>query len=108
MTAQLEQEFGGISVQQGPTGAKRKKPSTLQVLLRGQLVQSVNMNAVGVQPADYVIDPDVTKFDLSAFERTDELAAIGHQRTQQAIPRIKQLLSKLDAKLFPSKEYHEP
>jgi predicted acylesterase/phospholipase RssA len=59
------------------------------------------MNAVGVQPADFVIEPDVTQFDLAAFERTDEMAAVGEQTTLQAIAGIKQLLSKLDNKLFP-------
>ena len=69
--------------------------------MRGQLVQSVNMNAVGVQPADFVIEPDVTQFDLSEFERTDEMAAVGERTALEAIAGIKQLLSKLDNKLFP-------
>ena len=66
VTAKLEKEFGGIRVDDD--AGSRKKPSTLQVLLRGHLVQSVNMNSVGVQPADFVISPDVTTFDLSEFE----------------------------------------
>ncbi len=100
VTAKLEQVFSGIGVDEN-TGKGKKKPSTLQVLLRGQLVQSVNMNAVGVQPADFVIEPDVTQFDLSEFERTDEMAAIGERTALEAIAGIKQLLSKLDNKLFP-------
>ena len=54
-----------------------KRPSTLQTVLRSFLVQSVNMNSVGVQPADVVVEPDVTGFDLSEFSRTDEIAAVG-------------------------------
>ncbi len=106
VTAQLEQEFGGIRIED--IGGKQKrvgrktKASTLQVILRGQLVQSVNMNSVGVQPADYVIAPDVTAFDLSAFGQTDELAAVGEQTAREALAGIKQMLSKLDSKLFPS------
>ena len=99
VTAKLEQEFSGIRVDS--ISGKRKKPSTLQVLMRGHLVQSSNMNAVGVQPADFVITPDVTQFDLSEFERTDEMAAVGEQTTLEAIAGIKQMLSKLDSKLFP-------
>ena len=102
VTAKLEQEFSGICLGQSPNGTKRKRPSTLQVLMRGQIVQSVNMNAVGVQPADFVIEPDVTQFDLSAFQQTHELAAIGEQTTDVAISGIKQMLSKLDDKLFPA------
>jgi predicted acylesterase/phospholipase RssA len=59
------------------------------------------MNAVGVQPADFVIEPDLTSFDLSEFERTDEMAAIGEQATVESLAQIKQLLSKLDPHLFP-------
>ncbi|MGI9471941.1 MAG: patatin-like phospholipase family protein [Rubripirellula sp.] len=100
VTAKLEKEFSGISRDKRDS-KRRKKPSTLKVLMRGHLVQSCNMNAVGVQPADIVIAPDVTKFDLSEFERTDEMAAIGERTTQETIAGIKQLLSKLDKKLFP-------
>ncbi len=99
VTAKLEQEFSGIRVDSN--SGKRKRPSTLQVLMRGHLVQSSNMNAVGVQPADFVITPDVTQFDLSEFDRTDEMAAVGEQTTLEAIAGIKQMLSKLDSKLFP-------
>ena len=100
VTAQLEKRFSGISQDEGKL-SRRKKPSTLQVLMRGHLVQSYNMNAVGVQPADVVIAPDVTGFDLSEFERTGEMADIGEQTAQEAIGGIKQLLTKLDSKLFP-------
>ena len=99
VTAKLEKVFSGISRDKGDS-TRPKKPSTLQVLMRGHLVQSCNMNAVGVQPADVVIASDVTAFDLTEFERTDEMAAIGEQTTQEMIAGIKQLLSKLDSKLF--------
>ncbi len=99
VTAKLEQEFCGIRADQ-PT-KKHGSPSFLKVIMRGQLVQSFNMNSVGVQPADFVIEPDVTAFDLSAFEQTDELAAVGERTTKEVIENIKQLLFKLDPKLFP-------
>ena len=53
-----------------------KPASTLQIVLRSYLVQSVNLNSVGVNPADLVIEPDVTAFELTEFSRTDELAAV--------------------------------
>ncbi len=74
--------------------------STLQTMLRSFLVQSKNMNSVGVQPADYVIEPDVTQFDLTDFDRTDELAAVGEQAAQQAVAEIKTRLADLDDRLF--------
>ena len=100
VTAKLEKVFSGISVDDD-SAIRKKKPSTLQVILRGQLVQNFNMNAIGVQPADFVIEPDVTQFDLSEFERADEMAAVGEQAALEAIAGIKQMLSKLDNKLFP-------
>jgi predicted acylesterase/phospholipase RssA len=62
------------------------------VAQRSYLVQSVNLNSIGVNPADIVIEPDVTAFELTEFSRTDELAAVGEQATVEAIPRIKELL----------------
>jgi len=76
-------------------------PSILQTMLRSYLVQSVNMNSVGIQPADVVIEPDVSDVQLSEFSRTKELGAIGEEATLQVIPKTKSLLAQLDAQLFP-------
>jgi len=64
-------------------------------------VQSVNMNSFGIEPADVVVEPDVTQFDLAEFSRTDELAAIGETSALEAIPEINKLLAQLDDRLFP-------
>jgi NTE family protein len=80
--------------------AKMRSASMIQTMLRSFLVQSTNINAIGVQPANLVIEPDVSAFELSAFSRTDELAAIGEQATLAAIPQIKSLLRSLDGELF--------
>ena len=53
-----------------------------------------------MQPANLVIEPDVSEFELTAFSRTDELAAIGEQAAQAAIPQIKSLLRGVDSELF--------
>ena len=58
------------------------------------------MNAYGVQPADVVIEPDVSGYDLAQFTKARELAAIGADATRSQIPKIKQLLSRLDPQLF--------
>jgi hypothetical protein len=79
--------------------------STLHTLLRGYLVQNVNMNSIGVQPADVVIEPDVAGCGLagcglSEFSRAHELAAIGESAANQAISKIRDLLRQVDAELF--------
>ncbi len=98
VTAKMEQRFGNNHP--GMATNEMKSPSTLQTLLRTQLVQSMNMNSIGVQPADVVIEPDVTAFELTEFTRAEELAAIGAQTTLEAIPRIKELLEQFDGQLF--------
>ena len=60
------------------------------------------MNSVGVQPADFVVAPDVTSFDISEFTRADEMALIGEMTTNATIAKLRKMLSKLDSKLFES------
>jgi hypothetical protein len=74
--------------------------ATIQVIMRQNMIQSYSMNAVGVEPADFVIAPDVTSFDLSEFTRADEMAVIGENTTNESIPQLKGMLAKLDPKLF--------
>ena len=98
VTAKMEQEF---VTNRPDTPLNQMRPaSTIQTVLRSLLVQSTSINAVGVQPADIVIEPDVTSIDLTSFTRTPELAAIGESATQDSIGQIRQLLQRLDADLF--------
>ncbi len=69
-------------------------------MLQSFLVQSVNMNSIGVQPADIVIEPDVTSVDIGDFAKTRELAKIGEQTALLSIPKIKSMLAHLDSNLF--------
>ena len=98
VTAKLEQEFAKI--RPDSPGPKYRTPSVLQTLMRGYLVQNVNMNSVGVQPADMIIELDVTNFDLSEFTRTNELAAIGVETTEATLDELRTALAKLDGELF--------
>jgi predicted acylesterase/phospholipase RssA/CRP-like cAMP-binding protein len=98
VTAKMETEFAR-NRPETPIG-KMRAASTIQTILRSFLVQSVNLNAIGIQPADCVIEPDVTGFELTEFTRTAELAAVGEQATLAAIPHIKQLLHRLDEQMF--------
>jgi predicted acylesterase/phospholipase RssA/CRP-like cAMP-binding protein len=98
VTATLEKDFRGI---------RSKKASglsafiaTIQVLMRQNMIQSHSMNEVAVKPANFVIAPDVTSFDVSEFTRADEMAVIGEATTNEAVYQLKGMLSKLDSKLF--------
>jgi hypothetical protein len=75
--------------------------ATIQVILRQAMIQSYSMNAVGVAPADFVIAPNVSSFDISEFTRADEMAAIGERTTAETIHQLKAMLCRLDSKLFP-------
>jgi hypothetical protein len=96
----MEKEFCHITA--GSPAPQRKKPGMVQTLLRSFVVLNRNMNAIGVQPADVVIEPDVTGFDLTAFMRAKEMAAVGEAATLEQIPKIKHLLARLDPQLFPA------
>jgi predicted acylesterase/phospholipase RssA len=95
VTAQLEKDFEGIR-----SKVVGRFFSTIQVIMRQTIVQGYNMNSVGVQPADFVVAPDVTSFDMSEFTRSDEMARIGEMTTNAAIAKLRNMLSMLDSKLF--------
>jgi predicted acylesterase/phospholipase RssA len=99
VTANLEKQFCQIKPE-GPT--PNSSPTIVQTLLRTFLVQNYCLNSYGVQPADIVIEPDVTGIDATEFERTVELAAIGEAAALKQVPRIRQLLTRLDPQLFGS------
>ena len=98
VTAKLEKDFLQIR-SQGRSGSNRFFP-TIQVIMRQTMIQGYTMNSVGVQPADFVVAPDVTSFDISEFTRADEMARIGETTTNAAIAKLRNMLSKLDSKLF--------
>ena len=95
VTAKLEKDFEGIRSRF--TG---RFLSTIQVIMRQTMVQDYNMNSVGVQPADFVLAPDVTSFDMSEFTRADEMARIGEATTDASVAKLRKMLSRLDFKLF--------
>ncbi len=99
VTAKMEQRFAE-NRPDTPT-AQMRRASTIQTLLRSYLVQSHSVNALGVQPADFVVEPDVTRFELSEFGRAGEIAAVGEEATRSVAASIRMMLNRLDAKLFP-------
>lgn len=99
VTARIEKQF--CDIKPGTQSIPRKKPTVVQTLLRSLVVQNHNLNSVGVGPADAMIEPDVTGFDLTEFMRAKELAAIGEAAAREQIPKIRQLLHRHDPRLFP-------
>ena len=95
VTAKLERDFEGIR-----SKVSGRWLSTIQVIMRQAMVQDYNMNSVGVQPADFVLAPDVTSFDMSEFTRADEMARIGEATTDASVAKLRKMLSRLDFKLF--------
>ena len=100
VTASLEPQFAK-NRPDTPT-ENMKSASAIKTILRTYVVQNVNMNSVGVAPADFVIQPDVTGFDITEFTRADEMADIGAKTTQEAIPKLKEYLADFDKELFGS------
>ena len=98
VTAKLETRFCDINPDQSILS--RKKPGIGPTILRSLLVQNHNLNAFGVQPADVVIEPDVTGVDSAEFMRANELAAIGEATALEQVPKIRRLLNRLDPQLF--------
>jgi predicted acylesterase/phospholipase RssA len=99
VTAKIKSEFGA-NRPDTPT-PRMRVPSSLRTLLRTLEVQNFNLNRVGAQPAEVVIEPEVTDFDLSEFKHAKELAAAGEKAALMKVPQIKQMLARLDAQLFP-------
>ena len=95
VTAKLEKDFEGLR-----SMISSRFFSTIQVIMRQTIVQNYNMNTVEVQPADWVIAPDVTSFDISEFTRVEEMARIGEATTNATMEGLRKMLRRLDSKLF--------
>jgi predicted acylesterase/phospholipase RssA len=100
VTAKLEKDF--VEIRSKGHSRKSSFFSTIQVIMRQTMIQGYSMNSVGIQPADFVVAPDVTSFDISEFTRADEMALIGEATTNASITKLRNMLSKLDPKLFKS------
>jgi len=98
VTAKLEKDFAKIHAK----GSSRsgRSLSTIQVIMRQTMIQNYSMNSIGVQPADFVVAPDVTSFDISEFTRVEEMALIGEATTNATVAKLRKMLSRLDSKLF--------
>ena len=100
VTAKLEKDF--VEIRSRGLSRSTRFFSTIQVIMRQTMIQGYKMNSVGVQPADFLVAPDVTSFDISEFTRADEMAVIGERTTNATVAKLLKMLSNLDSKLFES------
>ena len=98
VTAKIARQFGAHKPDT-PTLSMRI-PSSLQTLLRTLKVQNVSLNAIGERPAEIGIEPEVTGFELPEFMRAKELFTVGERAALVQVPKIQQLLTRLDPVLF--------
>ncbi len=98
VSAKLEAKFCDIHAENSIL--PKSKPGMMPTILRSMLVQNYNLNNFGVQPADVVIEPDVTSIDPAEFMRAKELAAIGETTAVDQVAKIQRLLNRLDPRLF--------
>lgn len=99
VTAKMEKAFGDITPDR--PAPPRRGLTAVQTILRSLLVQNHSLNAFGVQPADVVIAPDVTGFELTAFTQAREMTAVGAAAATEQVPKIRNLLHRMDPQLFP-------
>jgi NTE family protein len=78
-----------------------KTPGVMATLLRTLSVLDQNMSAIGANAADFTIEPDVSDMDMSAFQEAPRFAELGRQETEASIGRLKEMLHRVDSKLFP-------
>jgi NTE family protein len=100
--AKIEKRFAGIDPEI-PAGIKKRRPNSLQTLLRTYAVQAYHMNSVVMEPADIRIEPDTSAFSMAAFTKAAAIAEIGDQATTQQISKIATLLDQLDRRSNPRK-----
>jgi predicted acylesterase/phospholipase RssA len=98
VTAKIEHEFPPTRPRASKSTMSRA--STIQTIMRSLLVQNKSVNSFGIQPADAIIEPDVTRYALTEFMRAEEMAKIGEQAALAELPNIKEQLMQLDNRLF--------
>ncbi len=97
VTAKMDKESCNVTP---GAAAVRRNPGMVRTRVRNLLVQNRSLNVIGVRPVDVAIEPDVTGFEPTEFMRATEMATVGEAAALEQIPRIEQLLTRLDPQLF--------
>ena len=73
-----------------------RTPTAYQTVVRAMNVQARSIKAVGSQPADFIIEPDVSGIDATDFQRSVEIAAVGEGAARAVINDIQEKLRRLE------------
>ena len=77
-----------------------KTPTNAQTLSRMRLIQERNTRSIGGKAADVVIEPDVSKVDLAAFQHAAEIAVLGKDAAETSLDQLRNILHQMDPQLF--------
>ena len=97
--AKIARRFGANGTRTRPRFSMRI-PSTCERCCAPWKSRNVSLNAIGVRPAEIVIEPEVIDFDLSEFMRARSFFTAGERAALVQVPKIQQLLARLDPLLF--------
>lgn len=95
VTAKLPQEFAGNRPDTPESNMKRA--GVVETIFRVMEMQAHELNTIRARGVDLLIEPDTSAFNFADFRRADELAAVGEAAAEEAIPRLKQLISELES-----------
>ena len=98
VSSRISPEFAGNRPDMST--AEMKTPGVVATLLRALNVLDQNMSAIGAGAADFTIEPDVSEMDMAAFQEAPRFAEIGRRETESVTDRLKEMLRRLDDKLF--------
>jgi predicted acylesterase/phospholipase RssA/CRP-like cAMP-binding protein len=91
IASRLKQRFAGHS-RGGSDERPRRRPGVLETMMRVNEVQDYAVTSPHPSSYDLLVSVDTSEFDFANFSRANELAEVGQQATEEAIPQIKQLL----------------
>ena len=100
VSAKIRFEFAGNT--SGMATEDMKVPNATQTAIRVRTVQDRNIRSLGTRSADLVIEPDVSKVELSDFQHASDIALQGRRAMEAALPQLKRLLHDADPELFPT------
>ena len=99
VSANIAFRFAGITPNTPPDEIRR--PGGIAALVRSRTVQDRNIRAIGGGAADIIIEPDVSDVQLTDFKHAAEIARLGRQAAETALPEIRHTLHEMDPQLFP-------
>jgi NTE family protein len=92
VSKRMRAEFAGLTPGR-PTNAR---PGSMETIFRVLEVLSSTTHAPQARAADLVLEPDTAAFKFADFDRTPALADAGEQAAEEALPRLREALSRFE------------